>query len=332
MTISDYFLDIDKKILSMTEKGETSFQIKVGNQVIEQRFITENQASDVKKYFVGTVLTERTAPDAVLYFWTDEIDNYLLQGTKDINAIWRSKDDTGYLRITPGYELSGIDYNRNTFYYCRHPQSQPELMLYGHAMVVMLGQWARQNGMLLLHSACVGVDGKGVMLSARGGGGKSTLAVSCLLNGFDFVSDDYILVNQQGPLKAMPLYRTVSLNQDMASILNPELPIVRVDKERNDKLMLDASSYEFKDSLPVHAIIYPKLTDGDLPFIKETARGPVMVKLIDSTASQLGFFRDPEAYRQMSQRLIDTPVYEIGLCKDLEKNVKCLLEYIKKEI
>lgn len=332
MTISDYFQNIDKKILSMTEKGETSFQIKVGDQVIEQRFTTEDQALDVKKFFVGTVLTERKTPDAVLYFWTDEIDNYLLQGTKDINAIWRSKDDTGYLRITPGYELSGIDYGRNTFYYCRHPQSQPELMLYGHAMVVMFGQWARQNGMLLLHSACVGVDGKGVMLSARGGGGKSTLAVSCLLNRFDFVSDDYILVNQEGPLKAMPLYRTISLNQDMASILNPGLPIVRVDTERNDKLMLDASSYEFKESLPVHAIIYPKLTDDDLPFIKETARGPVMVKLIDSTASQLGFFRDPEAYRQMSQRLIDIPVYEIGLCKDLEKNVKCLLDFIKKEI
>ena len=332
MALSDYFQELDKKILARNEGGESSFQIKVGDQVIEQRFTSEEQADGVKKYFVGTILNERATPDAILNFWTDEIDNYLLSGTKDINAIWRSKDDTGYLRITPGYELSGIDYKRNTFYYCRHPETNPEFMLYGHAMVVMIGQWARQNGMLLLHSACVGINGKGVMLSARGGGGKSTLAVSCLLNGFDFVSDDYILVNQEGPLKAMPLYRTVSLNQDMASILNPGLPVVRVDKERNDKLMLDASSYEFKESLPVHAIIYPNLTDGDSPFIKETARGPVMVKLIDSTASQLGFFRDPEAYRQMSQRLIDIPVYEIGLCKDLKKNVKCLLEFINEEI
>ena len=228
--------------------------------------------------------------------------------------------------------MSGIDYQRNIFYYCRHPESKPELILYGHAMVVMLGQWARQNGMMLLHSACVGVNGKGIMLSARGGGGKSTLAVSCLLNGFDFVSDDYILVNREGPLKAMPLYRTVSLNQDMASVLKPDLPVIHIDHDRNDKLMMDASSYEFKDKLPVHAIIYPSLTDNDLPSVRETVRGPVLVKLIDSTASQLGVFRDPEAYREMSQRLLNVPVYEIGLCKNLEKNVQCLKNFICEEI
>lgn len=332
MTLSDYFQSIDKKIISMTGEGETSFQIRIGNQVIEQRFTSEEQASGVKKYFTGTIQDIKSTPDAILYFWTDDIENYLLPGSKDIDAIWQSKDDTGYLRIIPGYELSGTDYRRNVFYYCRQPESNPGYMLYGHAMVVMLGQWARQNGMLLLHSACVGINGKGVLLSARGGGGKSTLAVSCLLNGFDFVSDDYILVNQEGPLKAMPLYRTVSLNQDMASVLNPGLPVIRIDAERNDKLMMDASCYEFRESLPIHAIIYPNLTDNDSPAIKETSRGPVLVKLIDSTASQLGYIRDPEAYRQMSQRLIGIPVYEIGLCKDPEKNVKCLLEFIQKEI
>lgn len=332
MALRDYFQNIDERIAAKTGKGDTSFQIRIGDQVIEQRFTTEEQAAGVKPYFVGTILKEKEEPDSILYFWTDDIDEYLPQGTKNINAVWRSQDDTGYLRITPGYELSGIDYQRNIFYYCRHPESNPEFMLYGHAMVVMLGQWARQNGMMLLHSACVGVNGKGIMLSARGGGGKSTLAVSCLLNGFDFVSDDYILVNREGPLKAMPLYRTVSLNQDMASVLKPDLPVIHIDHDRNDKLMMDASSYEFKDKLPVHAIIYPSLTDNDLPSVRETVRGPVLVKLIDSTASQLGVFRDPEAYREMSQRLLNVPVYEIRLCKNLEKNVQCLKNFICEEI
>lgn len=332
MKLTDYFRDLDKKIGLKNGEGRTSFQIQAAGQVLELRFGSEEHADTVRTFMVGTVLDESCTPDAVLNFWTDDVDKYLLNGTQNISAIWRSCDDTGYLRITPGYEITGIDYQRNTFYYCRHPDSDSEVMLYGHAMVVLFGHWARLNGMLLLHSACVGIGGKGVMLSARGGGGKSTLAVSCLLNGFDFVSDDYILVNREGPLKAMPLYRTVSLNQDMAAILKPGLPVIRVDKSRNDKLMMDASRFTFKESLPVSAIIYPNLTDDDSPSIGKTAKGPVLVKLVDSTASQLGVFRDPESYRVMTHRLMDIPVFEIKLCKDLEKNIQCLKSFISEEI
>ena len=331
MALSNFFLNLDQKILSKAEGGFTSFRIEVAGQVIEQRFVSEEHANTVKPFFAGTI-TEEKEPDAVFYFWTDNVNDYLPKGTENVDAVWRSRDDTGYLRITPDYEVTGIDYQRNIFYYCRHPDSGSESILYGHAMVVIFGQWARQNGMLLLHSACVGCGGKGIMLSARGGGGKSTLAVSCLLDGMDFVSDDYILVNQEGPLRAMPLYRTVSLNQDMEALLKPGLPVIRIDRSRNDKLMMDASSYEFRDSLPVSAIVYPNLTDDEFPSIGPASRGSVLVKIIDSTASQLGVFRDPEPYRMMSQRLMDIPVFEIKLCKDLQKNVQCLRNFIAEEI
>ena len=96
--------------------------------------------------------------------------------------------------------------------------------------------------------------------------------------------------------------------------------------------MMDASSYEFRDSLPVSAIVYPNLTDDEFPSIGPASRGSVLVKIIDSTASQLGVFRDPEPYRMMSQRLMDIPVFEIKLCKDLQKNVQCLRNFIAEEI
>jgi len=186
--------------------------------------------------------------------------------------------------------------------------------------------------MLLLHSACVGVNGKGVMISARGGEGKSTLAVSCLLGGFDFVADDALLVNQEGPLKAMPIYRTVGLNQDMNRLLKPDMPVVYVDPKRNDKLLLDASRFKFKEQLPVHAILYPRVTDASVPSIKKIGSGAVLAKLIDSTATLIGVFRDPELYRLMAQRLLGVPVYEIMLTNDLVLNREFLKKYIMEEL
>ena len=331
-TLTDYFRYVDKRIADQREDGMTSFKISVAGQIIEQRFTLKAHAESVMKYMVGILADENAEPDAVFYYWTEDIKAYEPPQASSETAVWQSKDETGYIRVTPGYGMVGVDYTRNTYYFCREPKSNPESMLYGHAMIVAFGQWAKHNGLMLLHSACVGVDGKGVLLSTRGGGGKSTLAVSCLLGGFDFVADDYVLVNSEGPLKALPLYRTVSLNQDMSAVLKPGMDIVRIDHDRNDKLMLDASGYSYANELPVNAIICPRVSDIGEPEIRKTSPGPVLVKLIDSTASQLGVFRDPEPYRIMSRRLIGIPVYEILLSRDLEKNREALRKFISEEL
>ena len=328
-TLSDFFCSVDRRIARLTKEDGTSFQIRVGDHVIEQRFVLKAHAESVKHYMVGLLTDGQQAPDAVFNYWTEDVSVYEPSQAANETAVWQSRDETGYLRVTPNYSLVGVDRRRNSYYFCRDPRGDTDYMLYGHAMIVAFGLWASHNDMLLLHSACVGADGKGVLISARGGGGKSTLSVSCLLGGFDFVADDYVLVNRTGALKAMPLYRTVGLNQDMAALLKPDMPLVRVDKDRNDKLLLDASAYRFERELPVKAIICPRVCDIDEPEIHKTAPGPVLVKMIDSTASQLGVFRDPEPYRAMAQRLMGITVYEILLSKDLDKNRECLRAFIK---
>ncbi len=331
-TLTEFFRTLDRRILALTGEGDTSFQVSVCGQVIEQRFITAEHAETVSRYMVGMMPETPRTPDAVFYYWTEDTSHYLPAVASDAPAVWQSRDETGYFRLTPNYGMIGIDYSRNVYYYCRHPSDSTQHMLYGHAMIVCFGQWARSNGMLLLHSACVGVGGKGVMISARGGGGESTLAVSCLLDGFDFVADDYILVNRDGPLRAMPLYRTVGLNQDMAALLRPDMPIVHKDPTRDDKLLLDASRYSFQPELPVSAILFPRVSGENEPAIRPAAPGPVLTRLIDSTATQTGVLRDPEPYRLMAQRLLGLPVYEISLCRDLEKNRELLKIFSQKEL
>ena len=331
-TVSDFLQAAVRRFERLRESGETSFQVRIAGQVIEQRFCTAEHAATVRQYMTGMIVPDTTTPDAVFYYWNESVDVYKPESANNVRAIWQSRDDTGYLRVTPGYAMIGVDHKNRAYLFCRHPSGAKEQLLFGHSMVVLFGWWARQNQMMLLHSACVGVNGKGVMISARGGGGKSTLSVSCLLGGFDFVADDYILVNREGPLRAMPLYRTVGLNPDMESKLKPGLPVVRVYDERGGKMLLDASRFDFAKELPVHAILCPKIGGGDEPCIRPTDRGSVLAKIIDSTASQLGVFRDPEQYRQMAQRLLTIPVYEISLCRDLDKNRECLRKFIEKEL
>ncbi|PTR34893.1 Hpr(Ser) kinase/phosphatase [Luteibacter sp. OK325] len=54
---------------------------------------------------------------------------------------------------------------------------------------------ARGMDLLPLHGACLGLDGRGVLLLGASGAGKSTLALHGLLGGMDFVAEDAIFVD-----------------------------------------------------------------------------------------------------------------------------------------
>jgi hypothetical protein len=53
---------------------------------------------------------------------------------------------------------------------------------------------ARTQRLAPLHAACVGRDGRGVLLMGASGGGKSTVALHCIVRGLDFLAEDAVFV------------------------------------------------------------------------------------------------------------------------------------------
>jgi hypothetical protein len=53
---------------------------------------------------------------------------------------------------------------------------------------------ARAQRLVPLHAACVGHKGRGLLLMGSSGAGKSTVALHCLLDGLDFLSEDSVFV------------------------------------------------------------------------------------------------------------------------------------------
>lgn len=53
---------------------------------------------------------------------------------------------------------------------------------------------ARAQRLVSLHAACVGSDGRGILLMGPSGSGKSTVALQCLLQGLDFLAEDSVFV------------------------------------------------------------------------------------------------------------------------------------------
>jgi hypothetical protein len=59
---------------------------------------------------------------------------------------------------------------------------------------------SRIQRLVPLHAACVGRAGQGVLLLGPSGSGKSTVSLHCLLQGFDFLAEDSVLVRPEGLL------------------------------------------------------------------------------------------------------------------------------------
>ena len=56
--------------------------------------------------------------------------------------------------------------------------------------------WLLHRGNVLCHAAALSIHGEGFAIAAFSGGGKSTLALHLMRNGFDFVSNDRTLIGQ----------------------------------------------------------------------------------------------------------------------------------------
>lgn len=122
--------------------------------------------------------------------------------------------------------------------------------------------WAlRRHGLQLAHGAVVGLDGQGLLLTARGGSGKSTTSLSLVAQGWQYVADDYSLLATEPPPCAHALYGIGKA--DVASLARlPDLADVVVNPERaaDEKAIVDvAHAYpdQVVDRLMLHAVVIP---------------------------------------------------------------------------
>ena len=59
----------------------------------------------------------------------------------------------------------------------------------------LISFWANKQNLNILHAGCVSLNNKGVLIVGRGGKGKSSTSIQCIIDGLDYLSDDYLLID-----------------------------------------------------------------------------------------------------------------------------------------
>lgn len=246
--------------------------------------------------------------------------------------------DEAYSRDNPLIRISGesgiinaYDQEQNVYYYGVKDLHPEEFIKQGHIFVQIFNKILKTSHTALTHGAVVGLNNQGILLCGRGQRGKSTLAVVAMMQGFDYVSDDYLVLEKEGDaLYSYPIYSIITLSPRMYNELYDEMKGKFVSNNaRRDKYVIDIKVYHdsFREKYPIKVCVFPEITNDEKPSIVPCKKGRAITQLVHSTIIQMEDKRDIKTIQKLTSFIKDFDFYQINLCADIKANVECLRQF-----
>ena len=91
--------------------------------------------------------------------------------------------------------FNAYDTRNKVQYYGVENLEPEEFIKQGHIFVQQFNKIIKSDNANLVHGAVIGINNNGILFCARGQRGKSTLSVLSMMEGFEYVSDDYLILD-----------------------------------------------------------------------------------------------------------------------------------------
>jgi len=183
----------------------------------------------------------------------------------------------------------------------------------------LINWWYRHSAFQPLHAASVACEGKAVLLTAKGGSGKSTTALQCLISGMQYLGDDFVLVDAENK-NVHSLYNVVKLTSDdlrRFPVLKPESAFVGSEEDQDKIQVFLNVKYgpQLLPSAPLKCILVPRIVESPTSFLSEISFEEVMMAITTSTVYLLkGAASD--TLRKITQLVKSLPAHYLNLGVD----------------
>lgn len=254
--------------------GGLKYDLQIGGHVVRLKFYGESLAQAITTPFLHlTISTDHSEPELIIHIWDsastgvkmpprpwneeDIIARGEIRGFGDERICVALSADVGAVSVCDVHNNVGIFWIRSADHLPLYEQGAP--------LRWILSWWMRQRKKYLVHAGLIGRMGQGVLLVGKGGSGKSTTALSCLAQGWDYLADDYCLVQLANPPMGYSVYSTAKLNHRYLRKFSDLWFVDRnpLSSEEEKALMYLPSQFapRIRDRLPLRAILIPKVMD-----------------------------------------------------------------------
>ncbi len=219
--------------------------------------------------------------------------------------------------------LNLYDEKNNTAYFWTH---NAECLLYrisGSPLRSILNWFLSKEGVHLMHGAAVSTKGKSILLSAKGGSGKSTTALSCLFSDMEFLGDDYVTIKSGDVITTHSIFNSVKIFSLSLDKTFPALKEkiwnkndVALEKEKAIVFLSELFPQHIIREAPLHAIMIPVIKDIKKTKIVPARKLDTMIAMMPATLFQFSFIPSNKMaeLRSIVER---TPCYFLELGGDI---------------
>ncbi len=177
-----------------------------------------------------------------------------------------------------------------------------------------------KNHVHLIHGASIGMNGQSVLLTAKGGSGKSTTALSCLMAGMDYLADDYVGIETGDTMLAHSLYSSVKITPNSLrsfpemhdKIWNTKSMGTDVDNGKGIVFLSEFFPQQIVRQAHLAAIMIPTIKNRAETRIVPATKLQAMLALTPTTLFQLPLARSTKL-GELKEIISETPCYFLEL-------------------
>lgn len=182
----------------------------------------------------------------------------------------------------------------------------------------LLHQWLEPTPWVLVHSGGVGYASGGMLLTGKGGSGKSTATLACLDGGLGYAGDDFVLIDTQtGTVHC--LYNVAKLEADNLARFPQWKPLVgnraSMPEQKGQLSIHQHRPERLLHQFPLRAIGLPRFCGQVSTSYRSATPAEALLALAPSTMALLG--ARPETFQKLSRLVEQYPLYWLETGTDL---------------
>lgn len=263
--------DTFKSVSGKSSNSIVEMDYRIAGFPVRLRIVGEELAADIDRALchlrvpdgVDPALTaevwdEESAGPAFWTRWPEEVDFY---GNVAVSP------DTRYVLHQRESAVMLLDRKANHITGCVRSRSMLFLDERARPFHRLLSIWLDDQDVQFIHAALAIAEDQGMLFVGSGGSGKSTSSVASFLEGFEFLSDDFVALakSEDGGLTGHSLYATCLIANDHISRF-PALAAIahkpnHAVEHKSVAYLSDHPGGRFAAETPISAVVLPRVVD-----------------------------------------------------------------------
>lgn len=329
----------ERFLQAVSAAGENNFYYRIGNTNVCLKFAGDRLVPYMTRALEHLRLKDVGAADFIICIWDSESSGVNMLPPPcstdcftDRGDIWgfnSSRIKVAFHWIENSVNL--IDFEKRIGIYWVNTAKQLPYWVYASPLRTLFHWWMEYNGYQLLHAAAVGTGDGAVLITGKGGVGKSTAALSCLQAGLFYIADDYLITKLEPVPSVVSLYCTAKLNAghihnfpgltgfiNNTEKLDQEKAVLFLNGELSSSLMIE---------MPLKAILTPQISGQADSNIKSVSRWDIQRAMSFTTMSQLPYV-GRHTHEFISKLASSLPHYILEVGKDFTRIPAAISEFL----